>query len=115
MGVTACLSMFASAHKNSEVLNVSMVSHCLHHICSDYGCLPGYDIALLLNFTVNGVLPGDSVTIIRHKYKYHTIRYYAQQNTTYNATQTIKDTLHTMNTMLWDAAVESSAYYKNIC
>ena len=35
MVVIAYLSTFASAHKNSEVLNVSMVSH----LCRDYDLL----------------------------------------------------------------------------
>lgn len=43
MEVTAYLTMFASAHKNSEVFNVSMVSHCRHHSCSGYGDLLGHD------------------------------------------------------------------------
>jgi hypothetical protein len=45
MEVTAYLSMCASAHKNSEVLNVSMVSHWHHHSCSDCGGLLGYATA----------------------------------------------------------------------
>jgi hypothetical protein len=48
------------------------------------------------------LLPGDIGATIRHntqKYTYHT-KYHTtlKQNTAHKATQTIKDTLHTMNT-----------------
>jgi hypothetical protein len=50
------------------------------------------------NCTENGILPGGGGTAIRHNtqnYTYHTT---LKENTEYKDTQTIKDTLHTINT-----------------
>jgi hypothetical protein len=63
-----------------------------------YNCL-----LLVFKRTANGFLPGGSGTAIRHntqKYTYHT-KYHSmlKQNIAHKATQTLKDTLHTMNTM----------------
>jgi hypothetical protein len=53
-------------------------------------------ILLLFNLTANGVLVGGSGTSIKQNTQYasHKITYHAQ---TKHSTQTIKDSLHTMN------------------
>jgi hypothetical protein len=59
-------------------------------------------LLLLFNLTANGFLPGGSGTTRRHntqKCTYHT-KYHTtlKPNTAHKATQTMKDTLRTMNT-----------------
>jgi hypothetical protein len=63
------------------------------------------EILLLLLFilTANGILPGGSGTTIRHSTQIIHIAQnntpHRKQNTAHKTTQTIKDTLHIMNTM----------------
>jgi hypothetical protein len=49
----------------------------------------GVQLLLLFILTANGFLPGGSGTTVKHN----------TNNTAHKTTQTIKDTLHTMNTM----------------
>jgi hypothetical protein len=49
----------------------------------------GVQLLLLFILTANGFLPGGSCTTVKHN----------TNNTAHKTTQTIKDTLHTMNTM----------------
>jgi hypothetical protein len=72
---------------------------------------------------ITGVLPGGSGTTIGHNTQHYT-KYHStlKQNTAHKATQTIQDTLHTMNTTgknkailatgrggLWDCKMTSAS------
>jgi hypothetical protein len=78
----------------------------LSALCAGCPLLPrkitGVYLILLSIWTANGGLPGGTGTTISHntqKYTYHTKQHTTlKQNTAHKATQTLKDTLQTMDT-----------------